>query len=510
MSKTDERDSVTHRHIDPALPRAAWLVASLLVGLLVVVGNRYGFHRDELYFIAGGHHPAWAQPDNPMLIPLLAAGWHDLVGGRLWAFRILPALAAGTTALIGGLTSRALGGSARDQVATTILTAVTSVVLATGHLFSITTFDLMLTSATLLFLIKAMTTNPQRLRAWVPVGLLAGVALEVKVLIALVLACCLAGILLMGPRLPLRGPGPWLAALIAALLAAPNLVWQATHGWPMTKIAANIAAGGSTSSADRWTVTFMQLLMAGPLPAVVLVVGVVVSLRRREGAAPAWLAVGYLLFLVLMVITGGKAYYPAGLFPALIAAGVPPVLEMVMAMRWRRIAAGVVTVAFSVVTAFFSLPLAPVGSTVFQIALTVNPDTGETVGWPTYVHTVRAAVATVQAADRARTVILARNYGEAGALSRELRMGATDLPAVYSGHNAYADWGPPPPHADVVVVVGRFPEAELNGWFGSCEPRGELTSPPGVDNDEDGAPVTLCTDLRRPWPELWPSIRRLA
>ncbi len=65
------------------LSRGPYAIAGVVVILLMAFAGRYGFHRDELYFIEGGHHPAWAQPDNPMLVPLLAAGWHDLTGGSL-------------------------------------------------------------------------------------------------------------------------------------------------------------------------------------------------------------------------------------------------------------------------------------------------------------------------------------------------------------------------------------------------------------------------------------------
>lgn len=96
------------------LPRGAWLSSGVLFVVLAAVAGRYGFHRDELYFIEGGHHLSWAQPDNPILVPLLAAGWHDIVQGHLWAFRLLPALAAALTVLVAAKTSEAFGGAQRQ------------------------------------------------------------------------------------------------------------------------------------------------------------------------------------------------------------------------------------------------------------------------------------------------------------------------------------------------------------------------------------------------------------
>ena len=82
----------------PALPRLAagvLVIAGLVVVALVLVAGRYGFLGDEFYFVVTGRHLQLAAPDNPMLVPYLAAGWYAFVGGHLWAFRILPALAAG-------------------------------------------------------------------------------------------------------------------------------------------------------------------------------------------------------------------------------------------------------------------------------------------------------------------------------------------------------------------------------------------------------------------------------
>src|SRR5207237_571585 len=113
----------------------------------------------------------------------------------------------------------------------------------------------------------------------------------------------------------------------------------------------------------------------------------------------------------------------------------------------------------AVPTAVFSLPLSPVGSLPFRVAAAVNPDGAETVGWPAYVATVAQVAATLPPEQRSDAVVLAHNYGEAGAIAharRTSRADAVALPPVYSGHNAFGEWGPPPETATTVVVVGEF------------------------------------------------------
>ena len=104
--------------------------------------------------------------------------------------------------------------------------------------------------------------------------------------------------------------------------------------------------------------------------------------------------------------------------------------------------------------------------------------------------------------------IITANYGEAGAVDR---FGAAfDLgeARVYSGHNELWHRGHPPDAADTAVFVGYSPRF-LAPLFESCEMRGELDNGLGVDNEEQGEQITVCTGLRVPWSEAWPRFAHL-
>ncbi len=132
----------------------------------------------------------------------------------------------------------------------------------------------------------------------------------------------------------------------------------------------------------------------------------------------------------------------------------------------------------------------------------MNQLIADQVGWPTYAEQIRTAYDALPTARRAHTVVVTSNYGEAGAVRR-----FTDLP-VYSGHNALYDLGPPPDGTGTVVFVGGQVDsaAEL---FTECHTVADLDNGLGVDNEEQGQPIAVCTGARQAWPLLWPRLPHL-
>src|SRR6202044_1724303 len=149
-------------------------------------------------------------------------------------------------------------------------------------------------------------------------ALAAGVGLEADNLVVLLLIGLALGLLVSPQRPVLRTRWPWLGAGIAAVIWAPNLIWQATHGWPQLAMSAALHQQ-NTAPADYAGALPAQLLYLGLLVAPLIVAGFVVLWRTPE---LRFLAVTATLVLVYVLAwVPGKVYYADGVAPVVLAAG---------------------------------------------------------------------------------------------------------------------------------------------------------------------------------------------
>jgi hypothetical protein len=484
--------------VAPALAPLLGL-AACVSALLVVFAGGYGYHRDELYFLAAGHHLAWAYADQGPLTPLLAHAMDALDPGSLTVLRLPSALMAGATVLVTGLIAFELGARRRAQLIAASCAAVASVLLVVGHLLSTSTFDLLAWALVTWLVARVLRTGDQRL--WVLAGIVAGLALLNKPLIAFLIAALAVGVVVAGPRELLRSGWLWGGLVLAAVVWSPWLIWQARHGWPQLDVSSSIAAGGSASSQPRWALLPFQLLLVSPVLAPVWIAGLV-ALLRRPGLRPFRLfAVAWVVLAVAFLAAGGKPYYLAGMFPVLLAAGAIETDAWLGRGSTRRRA----TLLWSMVglsglvSALIALPVLPARDAGPVIA--VNGDVGETIGWPELTR----SVADVYRHAGRGAVIFTSNYGEAGAIDRYGP--ALGLPGAYSGHNGFADWGPPARRAGPVVTVGL--DASQLRSFRGCRLAARVDNSAGIDDDERGEAIEWCAGPRRPWAQIWPGLRRL-
>jgi dolichyl-phosphate-mannose-protein mannosyltransferase len=484
------------------VPWPVVFVAGLMVVGLLAVSGLYGFHGDEMYYIVAGQHPAFGYVDQPPLTPLLSAASVALLGLSPTAIRVLPALEMGLVVVLVALIARDLGGSRRAQVLAAI-TAALSGYLGAGHLDTTTEPDLLAWAIVTWLLVKLLSGGDRRL--WLAAGIVAGIALENKDTIAFLGAGLVVGLFVARRWDLMRSPWAWAAVAIALLLWAPNLAWQATHGWPQLTMASRIAAYADDNRAQ---IVPLLWLFSGPLLFPISAAGLAWVLAAT-GARP-WRPIGIaaLVALALVVVSGGKAYYVIGTLPAFMAAGA--ILLDRWLVRGHTIlkaagfaAAGAVSGGLIVL---LTLPILPVETYATTSLPAAVPDTANEIGWPQFVRTVEAVVAALPPGERDHAVILTNDYSEASPL---VLLG-TNLPPVYSGHNAYWDWGPPPAGDTVVIHVGDWRPTDFSQYFIGCRDVASIDNGLGIQNAEQDKAVSVCNGLVRSWADMWPELRTIS
>jgi 4-amino-4-deoxy-L-arabinose transferase-like glycosyltransferase len=486
-------DPPEQRQLPAFAVRPVVSVAVVVGVVLTALSGRYGFHRDELYFMVAGRRLDWGYVDQPPLTPLLARVSTAVFGDTVMGLRVVSTLSCMATIVVVALLAREFGSSSRGQLVAAVCAAVSGFVLGVGHLVSTATYDLLAWMLIGLFAVKLLRTRDGRW--WLALGLTAGIALENKYLVVLPVGALLVSLLIVGPRSVLRSW--WLLAgvVLAGLVALPNVVWQFQHGWPQLTVAGGISEDDGTE--NRIMFIPLQLLQLSPILIPVWVAGFLRLWRMRWARA---VALAYPVLCVAVLAVGGKSYYALPLLLVLVAAGAEPTL------RWvdrHRVPAVVALVLTAVTSAVFTLPVLPASAVDFVIP--VNKEQGEQIGWQTLTSAVGTAWNQIPASERSSATIFAGNYGEAGAL---LRYGpAHGLPPASSGHMSFADWDRPPDSNTgpvLLVEIERTPTFEAH--FRNCTQVGTVHNI--VSNDEDGTALVLCEGPVEPWSTLWPKLRR--
>ncbi len=459
------------------------VVIGLRSALILGFSGRYGWQRDELYYWVAGHHLAGGYVDYPPVTALISWTANAVFGASLTGFRLFTVAAGALVILLGALVARELGGGRLAQVGAASAIGFSPILLATNGLFQPVSFD-QLTSMLLLYLALRLLLRPS-FGLWPLLGLVVGVGLETKYTMIV-----LAGVLLVSfavfrrDALDLRGL--LLAGAIAAVVFAPNLVWEARHGW--ISVHWFLHPGPSATSETRPQYLVDMLIETGFVGVPLAVAGTRLLWRDR---ALRPLAVAVVGTIAAYFILHGKFYYaaPAALF-AVAAGGVP--FERWATGRSRRLAVAAAVLALGTILALpITVPVLPLRTADAWGIVGARSDYQDEVGWP-------ALAATVGRLSAGEPVVVAANYGEAGALDLYGR----GLPPVASGHMSFRYWAPPPT-ATQGLVVG-YDRGFLGQICSSYRVVAQIRMP--VDNEERGAPIARCSFRGGSLGAIWPRL----
>lgn len=498
----------------------------LLVGLAlckVVVQllgiNNYGFFRDELYYRACGEHLAWGYVDQPPLIAFIAWIARHTFGDSLFGLRLLPVLCGAAVVYITGRVARELGGGlfAQFLAATAILLA--PAYLAFDSFFSMNAFEPLIWLLCAWIVIRIINGASPKL--WLLFGAIAGIGLENKHTMLVFGFAIVVGLLFGGQRRQLMSRWIWAGGAIAFAIFLPNLIWEATHGWPQIEVVRN---GQALKILHIGVGQFLleQILFLQPVALPVWIAGLAWFFFAPAGKRYRFYGWAYLIVLVVFIVLDGKSYYALPIYPVLFSAG-GVALESVLSPErhhWVRPMYAIILVGVGLFTLPFGVPFLSANAFVHYSSLLpygksvkTERDTpvelpqlyADMFGWPNIANAVAKVYFSIPADERASCAILAGNYGEAGAIDYYgPRLG---LPKAISGHNSYFDWGPRDYTGSCVILVGERADQYKDLWAESTLV-GSVSSKYAT-LAEQGVHIYIVRKPSKPLAELWPRFKMI-
>jgi len=329
--------------------------AALLVHLLT--NGRYGYFRDELYYIACAGHLTFGYVDQPPLSILLLRLSELLLGDSLFAIRLLPALTGAAIVALTGIIARELGGRAWAIALACAGSLCALFNLAVGNFFSMNAFEPLFWMGAVYLVVRIINGGSPTLWLWF--GVVLGLGLENKHSMVFFGAAIFVGLLLTSERRHLAQKWIWIGGLIAFVVALPNILWEARYHWPTYELLSNISHSNKNVPLSPVQFIAQQAVFLTP-ERYLWLVGLFWVFCSRDGRRYCIIGIIYLVTLVEFIVWHGKSYYLAPAYPMLFAAG-GVTFERLFATRlkWIKPVLVGVIIAMGALCAPLMLPLLP-------------------------------------------------------------------------------------------------------------------------------------------------------
>jgi hypothetical protein len=484
----------------------------------VLTNGRYGYFRDELYYIACGRHLALGYVDQPPLSILLLDFSQALFGSSLFAIRLLPALAGAATVAITGLIARELGGRAWAIALGCAGSLCALFNLAVGNFFSMNAFEALFWMGCIYLFVRIINGGSPTLWLWF--GALLALSLENKHSTVFFAAGIFIALVLTLQRRHFAEKWIWFGGLIGFAIALPNILWQLQNHWPTYELLNNIARSDKNVALTPVQFISQQIVFMNPGTLPLWLSGLIWLFASRDGRRYIALGIIYLVLLAEFIVLHGKSYYLAPAYPMLLAGGGVAV-ERVFAnrLRWCKAALLVLILATGTLFAPLAVPILPPAKLVaymrgigLQLPRTETSHTAalpqifaDQFGWQEMAASVGHVYNHLRPEDKERAAIFCQNYGEAGAI--DFFGPKFGLPPAISGHQNYFLWGPRDWTGEVALVLDTRDEGARE-QFASVEDLGQIVSSPWAMPFERRMHIYLCHDLKTSVQEFWPRVKK--
>ena len=493
----------------------AYCVAAAVFIVHLLTASRYGYFRDELYFIACSDHLAAGYVDFAPLAAWILKINRVLLGDSLYALRWLPGLAHAAEVVLTGMLAREFGGKRFAVLLSALGVALAPVMLGNATRYSMNAYEPLFWMSACYLLLRVIKGGDPRL--FIGLGVACGIGIENKHSTLFFIVALLLALAVTPQRRYFTSKWFWAAVAITLALALPNFIWQVQHGFATYVDLHNVRVMHKNVELPPGPFVLQQIMMLNPMLALLWIPGLGFFFLTREGRPYRVLGFTFLFFFVELLIMKGKDYYVAPIYPIVFAAGAV-LWETVSAvrLRWVRRALTVCTVLAGVVSAPIVLPiLSPEKAAAYAKALGATEQKTEVnmrselpqhfadeFGWPELVEKTAQLYHSLPPDEQAKTAILGGSYGDAGAIDF---FGAKyGLPKSISAHQNYWYWGPRNYTGESVIIL-HWRRASVERNCTTVVEGPTLNDPWSMQ--EEQYTIWLCKGMHPPLQEFWADLK---
>jgi hypothetical protein len=384
------------------------------------------------------------------------------------ACRIFPILASGAIVWLVGLITVELGGKMFAITLACLSFIFAPAFVASDYLFQPVIFDQLWWVLCVWLIMRYI--NYYDVKYLYLLGLVIGIGLLTKYTMGFFVLALIIGLLFTKQRKILWNRHILGAALVALLLFLPNIIWQFQHHLPiinhmktLQKSQLNYIKPGDFIS---------QQLVVNGIALFVWLIGLGFLLFSYKLRKFQFLAFAYVLIFIFLLEMSGKNYYLFGAYPMLFAAGSYGFERWIKTKYYPLRAFVIILFTLPNLLLFpLVLPVFPLNSTLeiirftnehlplFRFATTwedhkmhpLTQDYADMLGWEEMVAKTAKVYYSLSAEEKAHTVIIADNYGEAGAFLHF--RSAYNLPEIVCLDSSFALWAPAEIHPQNIIYV---------------------------------------------------------
>ncbi len=442
-------------------------VVQTLLHLLAI--NAYGFHEDELLYMALGDHLAWGYRETGPLIALVGNISKALFGDSLIAVRILPAICAGAIVHLTGMITIRLGGKLLAVIIACTAVAFSPAFLASGALFIPQVFDEFFWLLTV-YLVVCYIQKPHN-NYLNGLGLAIGLGILFKYTLLLYVFGILLGLMLNAEtRIIFSKKAFYWSIAIGILVLLPHLFWQIENNFPAL---AHYHELKKTQLNFSYRIDFLkQQLLVNGSSVFIWLIGLVYLFFSKNLKLYRFIGVSFLLTMGVLALLKGKPYYGFGSYPAVFAVGAIEIESWFSnKLLSKKVLLSLFLILPNLLLTVIVVPILPIqtAAKVFSWAYNnlgidftvkwedqkihnVNQNYADMIGWDELAQKTSSLYLSLSPAEKQKTIIYTESYGMASALSYYKKH--HPMPQIVSLSGSFAVWAPEKISNKIIIFCG--------------------------------------------------------